>query len=80
MSKLTPLPRREVPIQSKLQGGASVQRSQRYELIVGCGVGGIKAARLATGLETGTGEPESKVKFFIKTLKYGTDERTVESL
>jgi hypothetical protein len=28
------------------------------QLIAGCGVGGIKAARLVTGLETGTGEPD----------------------
>ena len=39
------------------------------QLIAGCGVGGIKAARLATGLETGTGEPVSKVKFFITNIK-----------
>ena len=31
-------------------------------LIAGCGVGGIKAARLAIRLETGTGEPVSKSK------------------
>jgi hypothetical protein len=36
------------------------------KLIGGGGVGGIKAARLATGLETGTGEPVSEVKFFVK--------------
>jgi len=28
------------------------------QLIAGCGVGGIKAARLTNGLETGTGEPD----------------------
>ena len=31
-------------------------------LIAGCGVGGIKSARLAIGLETGIGEPVSESK------------------
>jgi hypothetical protein len=50
------------------------------QLIAGCGVGGIKEARLTTWLETGTGEPEIIEEFFTNAGKYGTDERTVESL
>ena len=45
------------------------------QLIAGCGVGGIKAARLATGLEAGTGEPV----FIIGLLTIGICmERTSE--
>ena len=44
--------------QSKVHGRACVQRLQQTQVIVGCKVGGIEAARLATGLETGTGEAE----------------------
>jgi hypothetical protein len=45
------------------------------QLIAGCGVGGIKAARLATGLETGTGEPEFCISFLAIAISM---ERTSE--
>jgi len=52
------------------------------KLKAGCKVGGIEAARLAIGLETGTGEADlfhPDASGFNQTNVYGTDERTVES-